>query len=198
MMEECNGIREGMISVTQALSILKQDYGPNEDAIEAAALRGQSVHSACAAYSVGLFPMLTEETEGYFQSFQAWFDAHVFRVAMEPERELRDDKLGFLGHMDLGWLVLNDGRNTLLDIKTPVQFRQTWSVQLAAYWHLVRKETGLTIIKPGVILLDPCGGPAKVKWVDEEEKMSIEQLFSLFLQALNWYKFLRNGNGGRK
>lgn len=184
-----------MISVTQALSIIAQDLGP-EWRVEAAAIRGQSVHSACAAYALGLFPMLTDETEGYFQSFQVWFDAHVSRVAMEPERELRDDKLGFLGHMDLGWLILNDGRNVLLDIKTPLQFRQTWSIQLAAYWHLVRKETGLTIIKPGVILLDSDGGKAKLKWVEEEEKLSIEQLFSLFCQCLNIYKYFENG--GRK
>jgi hypothetical protein len=194
-MKETGG---SLISVTQALSVINQSYGPNENVIEIAAIRGSLVHSACAAYALGLFPMSNEETEGYFQSFKNWFDAHVCRVAMEPEQELKDEKLGLVGHMDLGHLILNDGRNVLLDIKTPVQYRSSWSLQLAAYWHLVKLATNLTIIKPGVLMLDPDGGTAKVKWVEEEEKMSMDQLFSLFMQALNLFKFMNNGKGGGK
>lgn len=186
-----------MISVTQALSIISQNYGPDEAVIETAAQRGTAVHLVCAAYALGLFPMVTEETEGYFQSFKNWFDAHVSRVAMEPEKELRDEKLGLVGHPDL-IVELKNAELVLIDIKTPVAYRKTWSLQLAGYWHLVKKETGLTIIKPGVLMLDPNGRPAKVKWVEEEEKMGADHLFSLFCQVLNLCKFMNNGKGGGK
>jgi hypothetical protein len=185
-----------MISVTQALSIISQDFGPDEARVERAAERGTETHNACTAYAVNLFPVLNEETEGYFYSFKNWWDVHVSKLIIAPETELRDDKLGFLGHCEFWWLVLSNGINALIDLKTPIQYRKMWAIQVGGgYWHLIKKETGLNIIKPGVLMLDPDGGAAKLKWVEEEEKMRADQLFSLFLQALNWYKYLGDGGG---
>ena len=184
-----------MISVTRALKIIAQSYGPDDDVIEAAGIRGTLVHSACAAYATGYFPCVSLEVDGYVESFRTWFDANVDRVAMEPEIYLEDAKLGFYGHSDFGHLILKNGINALIDVKTPLQYRKTWALQLAAYHHLVRRVAKVNIIKPGVLMLDPDGGPAKLIWVEEREGMTVDQLFSLFHQALNLNNFMGGNNG---
>ena len=180
-----------MISVTRALSVIDQDYGP-QGRVEAAALRGTRVHSACTSYAMGLFPCLDDEIEGYYASFKAWFDDNVDKVMMEPEIWLEDKVLGFGGHPDLPWVRLKNGKAVLIDLKTPVQYRRSWDLQMGAYWHLVRREADLTILDPAVLMLDQDGGLAKLEWVEEPE-----QKFSLFLQALNLWKFFNGGGKGK-
>jgi hypothetical protein len=184
-----------MVSVTQALSVIAQDLGP-ADRVEAAGIRGTATHNACISYALGYFPMLTLETEGYFESFQDWFDQYVDAVMMEPEKELRDEKMGFLGHPDFSWLVLKDGRNALVDLKTPVQYRKLWSIQVGGgYWYLVKKVSQINIIEPAVLMLDPYGGSARLVWIEEKEGMKADQLFSLFHQCLNLHNYMNNGGG---
>ena len=185
-----------MESVTEILSVLPHDFGPNDDVIEFAASRGQSVHAACAARASGLFPVIDEDTAGYYHSFTAWFNEMVDTVMMAPELELKDEKMGFMGHPDFSWLRLKNGRNTVLDLKTPVAYQRYWSLQVGGgYWHLVRITTGLTVIEPSVLMLDPGGGQARLVWVEEKEGMRADQLFSLFCQAMNLKRFLENGGG---
>ena len=179
-----------MISVTQILGIINQDFGPDPDRVEAAADRGKRVHSACTAYALGLYPSLDSDTEGYFRSFKNWFDEMVREVILEPEMELVDSKWGFCGHPDFPWLRLKNGKNVLVDLKTPVQHRRIWDIQVGGgYWHLVRIHTGLTIIEPGCLLLDPDGGTARMQWVKNPE-----ECFSVFCGILKAKRFL---NGDR-
>lgn len=183
-----------MISVTQALSIIAQDLGP-EGRVEAAGIRGTRTHNACFAYALGLFPRLDYEIEGYFQSFRDWWEKMVISMEMEPEIELKDEKLGFLGHSDFWHLRLRDGRNTVLDLKTPVQYQKKWSLQVGGgYWWLA-KQAAKVNLEPSVLMLDPEGGKAKLIWVEEQEKMKCDQLFSLFMQCLNLFKYFKNGGG---
>jgi hypothetical protein len=176
-----------MISVTQALSIIAQDLGP-EGRVENAAERGTRTHDACFAYVLGLFPVLDMEIEGYFQSFLDWWGKMVDKMMMEPEIELKDEKLGFFGHADFWHLRLQNGRNTVLDLKTPVQYQKKWSLQLGGYWWLA-KQAARVPLEPSVLMLDPDGGKAKLIWVEEQEKMKCDQLFSLFMQVLNIHKY---------
>ena len=184
-----------MNRVSEILSVLPKDFGPNQDVIELAAIRGTAVHDACIAYALGLFPVVDEDTAGYFRSFTAWWDDMVDAMKMTPETELKDEKMGYCGHPDYGHLILNNGRNTVLDLKTPVTYQRYWSLQLSAYWHLVRQATGLTVIEPSVLMLDPEGGQARMVWVEEKEGMRADQLFSLFCQTANLKRFLENGGG---
>ncbi|MBU0907199.1 MAG: hypothetical protein KKE05_03520, partial [Nanoarchaeota archaeon] len=66
-----------LVSVTQALNVLKQVYPVSEDVLEAAQTRGTIVHKACASYAKNLWVTVPEEYQGYFNSFRNWFEQYV-------------------------------------------------------------------------------------------------------------------------
>ena len=174
-----------MIRVTQPLSVYADFSHIPNDVLQNAARRGTAVHSACAAYADGLFiPPLEDDVAGFFDSFTAWFDMYVERVYF-VEEELADPTLGFYGHPDIGCRLV-DGRNMIIDYKTPVAASKTWAPQTSAYLHLAR----LNRSEPydGSMVLQPRkdGKPAKATTYQYHN-----EAFSIFLSALNAYRYFK-------
>jgi hypothetical protein len=172
---------KSVISVTKALSIISQDYGP-EGAVEKAASRGQTVHQACAAYALGLYPILSEETEGYFVSFKNWWKKMVDCLVIDPETEVKDEALGVVGHPDI-IVILKNGEVVLVDLKTPIAFKDMWKVQISTYRHLVKVDKNIIVDRCGALRLNSDGRPAKIDWIEKPDFW-----FSIFLQALNLHR----------
>jgi hypothetical protein len=178
-----------MISVTQVLSVIDQDLGP-EGRVEAAGIRGTRTHNACFAYALNFFPRLDIEIEGYFQSFVDWWVKMVDGLVLDPEPEVKDEKLGVIGHPDL-IVKLKSEEVVLIDLKTPAAFKDIWKVQIATYRYLIKVDKGISVDRCGSLRLNPEGGLAKIDWIDNPDFW-----FSIFLQALNLHRiFGKDGNG---
>ena len=126
--------------------------------LEAAAVRGTAVHSACAAFAKGLPVMVDQDAKLYFDSFRGWFGRYVKR-ALYVEEEF-SDLLTYLitGHPDLV-CELADGRIVVVDYKTPQAESKTWRAQCAAYCWLVKPAVGPC--DGMALMLDRDGKPAK-------------------------------------
>lgn len=154
-----------------------------------AAERGTLIHDACRAVAldIGWFPITAEgrEITGYVQSFRRWFEA-VVREVIFTERELSDDRLGFIGHPDL--LVMSkDHEKLLIDLKSPVTKSKSWRLQLAAYGHLC-EQAGHRPDKIGSLRLHPEGKAPKMDWYEGSRL----QDFNVFLSASNVYRFFNS------
>lgn len=124
-----------LLSVTQALAPWNDFSLINSERLENAKQRGIRIHSAAAAKLTGTFrvvPLLPED-EGYWESLEDWIDSMVDHV-YDVEPELVDESLGFVGHPDL--ICKINGKNYVVDWKTPQKESKGWRIQLAAYCHL--------------------------------------------------------------
>ena len=154
-----------------------------EHILEQAKHRGTKVHSACAAYALGLFCPIPTEYAGYFLSFQQWFDTFVEEVVY-VEEGLVDETYGFQGHIDFYGRLKRLGM-ALIDLKTPIALYKQWKVQLAAYRRLLdidRKKVEVV----ASLQLDPYGGIPKMTRYEESA-----QDFNIFLGLLNGYHFFK-------
>lgn len=180
-----------MYSVTTILSIFNNFDGIPPAVLENAARRGTAVHRYFAGYALGLFmPVPTNEIAGYFYSFKAWFDTYVDRVFF-VEQKFTDHKLGFYGHADAG-LKLTDGRNVVVDWKTPAAESLTWGPQTAAYLHLANSEDKRVCHYDGCMAVQPKkdGRPATgivYAYTDE--------LFATFMAAKICYEYFHKKRG---
>lgn len=150
--------------------------------LEAASVRGTAVHDACATIARGL-PVLSmsQEIEGYVESYSRWFELMVDEVLLVEER-LIDVAFGYNGEPDL--IVRSNHQEIILvDNKTPVQLLKTWQLQCAGYYNLAVKQ-GITPDKCGSLRLHPDGKIAKMEYYGN----SLND-FNLFLQALNLHRF---------
>ena len=173
-----------LVRVTAPLGIFFREkirtLGVPDGVIDHASARGTAVHSACAAYALGLWiPPMSAEIQGYFDSFKAWFDKYVSKVYF-VEKEFIDHALGIIGHPDIGCQLI-DGRNLVIDYKTPTGVARSWGPQLAAYLHLARQDRRYD----GGMVLQPRkdGRPAKAvhyNYADSD--------FAVYLSALNCYR----------
>ncbi len=160
-----------------------------EQKLDVAKERGTRVHAACGSYAQGVWVApLPAEWQGYFESFKTWFDNFVDRVFF-VERRLQCDTYHFTGKIDLG-VRLIDGRNVVVDLKTPLQESPTWCAQLAAYLDLVMKSLDIDLIlkTSGIdcmaLKLDPRGTSAKAIVYQHSDDD-----FLAFLSALNAYRY---------
>ena len=171
-------------SVTQVLGLVTDFSNIRPEVLEHASQRGTQVHAYSAAYSRKLWvPRVPEDCAGYFQSFVSWSDTMVEEVLF-VETEFIDDKLGYIGHPDLG-VILKGGIGALIDLKTPVALQKVWKAQLAAYLKPVQKKFP-QIKKAGSLRLDPDGGTAKMAWYDESERD-----FAAFVNLLFAFKYFK-------
>ena len=183
-------------SVTEVLSpyflldVPKEQRHYIERHLEVAKERGKKVHAACGSYALGIWVApLPAEWQGYFDSFKTWFDNFVDRVFF-VEKRFQCDKFFFKGRVDLG-VRLIDGREIVVDLKTPLQESPTWKSQLAAYRHLSHVNNMYCIAPRSVngcmsLKLDPGGASAKAivyQYSDDD--------FAAFLSALNAFRYFK-------
>jgi len=148
-----------------------------------ASQRGSIVHRACAAFCSGAYVApLGEAYQGYFVSFQRWFDAYVKKVVL-VEKTFIDSVWGFTGTLDL-FCEMSNGVRALIDIKTPIAESHAWRVQLSAYRHLL-ESNGIETNASIALRLKKDGSEAIAtrypKWKDD---------FKVFLFALNAHRAL--------
>lgn len=157
--------------------------------LQAAAERGTRIHEACAAIvlDIGWRPLTSEAREiaGYVKSFERWFEAVVAEVVF-TERELADERFGFIGHPDL--LVRSKaGELLLVDLKSPLAKSKSWRLQLAAYAHLC-ELAGHRPGKIGSLRLHREGKAPAMDWYQESRL----QDFNTFLHCLAAYRFFNS------
>lgn len=146
--------------------------------------RGSFVHLACANYARRVWmPRLEDEYQGYFESFQGWFDKYVKKVHL-VETTLEDPDLGFCGTIDI-IVTMIDGIMTLPDYKTGKAKMRITLGQVAAYKHLARKN-GFPIQRTGVLYLKKDGTPAIF-----DPYLESERDFVAFHAALIAYRYFR-------
>lgn len=173
-------------SVTQVLGPFSDFSAIDPDVLEAAALRGTEVHNACACYAQSL-PVLGLEGDrvGYFDSFMFWFITYVDRVFF-VEKRLTHPVYQYNGKLDLGCKLV-DGRNMVVDYKTPATEGPTWKGQLSAYLELANYNQGQKFDGCMSLLLRKSGKAAKA--IVYQDSPSDD--FAAFLSALNAIRYFR-------
>lgn len=167
-------------SVTQVLAPFSDFSMIRPDVLDAAAERGSRLHSLFAAYALGVWvPSIQKNEDGYFESFQKWFDRHVIKIiAIEQRRS--SESFNYHGTADLVCMIsippVVDAL-AVVDFKTPITESRTWRPQVAAYAHLWGASFG------GALMIDPDGRPAKMIWADCQKD------FAAFISALNCYRY---------
>ena len=130
-------------------------------------------------------PPLPFEYQGYFESFQRWFDRYVKKVHL-IETILEDLDMGFKGTPDLIVTMIDDIM-TIPDYKTPKAKSPIWCGQLAAYQHLATKN-GYPAQKVGALRLHKDGKQA----IFDHYSTSPSD-FIAFHAALTAYRYLMKG-----
>lgn len=159
------------------------------DVLEIASTRGTEVHSICACIAKKLWVFDIPITlSGYVDSFKGWFDSMVEEVILAEER-LYDHALGFHGMPDLICRIKGDSDLSLVDYKTGKVVMPTWAVQIAAYRHLAIKA-GHPVHRVLSLRLSADGKPPIIN----ESTRNMNQLFNVFVSALNCYRHFYGGN----
>lgn len=168
-------------SVTEILNPYVDFSMVSEHILTRATDRGKTVHSICAGICQGLWiPEVSEECEGYIESFQGWFDSQVKEILL-VEEELIDEVYSFKGHPDI--IVKIPEGIVLVDLKTPTGLQKAWRLQLAAYLRLARK---FKPEKAGSLRLNADGKTAKMEWYKDSA-----QDFNIFLGLLNAHNYFK-------
>jgi hypothetical protein len=159
--------------------------------------RGTEVHKASAAISRGIWtPRLSDERQGYVESFRQWKITYVKRVFLVEQR-LYDDKHQISGKPDLTCELVDGPDPVLVDYKTGGRSR-LWEVQTATYIHLINISKLLIPLKVKraiVLILDKDGGEAHVPPGFEATAYHL----AIFLAMKTTYQFLTQGvKGGEK
>ena len=126
----------GMRSVTECFSPYMDWSKINADVLQAACERGSRVHRAIEGDLQGEFPMLPDDEKGYLDAARKFLD-NVTEIIL-VEKRLISDAYQFTGQVDLVCRIDGDARETVIDWKTSTSLSKSWSLQLAAYAHLVR------------------------------------------------------------
>lgn len=181
-----------LLHVTQVLQPWSDFSGVSPRILYTAAIRGMTVHKACAGLATGLF-ICGEDVEyaGYIKSFRSWFDLYVDKVLF-VEKTFINQSLGIVGTPDL-FCLLKTGERALIDLKTPATEYKSWRVQLAAYQMLVSQEYEIDVY--GTLRLLADGGLAVFKRYERQAED-----YAIFLSALNCYRYFNpqgkgDGNG---
>jgi hypothetical protein len=170
-------------SVTEVLSILDPIVWSHK--IEAAALRGTTVHEFATMHAQGFPPMnIPPEWEGYYESFAQWYNLFV-KQPIAIEERLAEPEMGFHGKPDLIFLSVED-ELCLADYKTGAATQKKWLLQIAAYDRLASKA-GHHLKRAGYVKLNKDGTPAA--FVDTLHLCN-GRTYNLFLSCLNLYRFL--------
>jgi hypothetical protein len=122
---------------------------------------GTQVHAAIEAEIKGEFPVLTEDTWGYFKSFLRWRD-ELNPFFEQSEQRYFCDHYRMTGQIDALVRFAPGNSPILIDFKTSAQEGTTWPLQA----HLYDLLLGMNDIERGnhylFIKLDKMGGFPKV------------------------------------
>lgn len=137
------------------------------DVLENAAIRGTKVHAACEGVAKGLDPWpLSEECQGYFDSFMRWWEKGQEIKAVE--KRMFCDRLGLTGQIDL--ILDTPEGDVICDLKTSAAESKTWRYQGSAYSYLAR-ESGYEPYKIMFLKLDREGKFPKQYFYEENMDM---------------------------
>lgn len=104
--------------------------------LDYAADRGTRVHKYAELYAQGmLFGDIDLDCFEYVQAFIQWFDENVTEV-ISQELRMYCDTLLIQGQCDMIAKVKGYRGNTLVDLKTSLNYSKTWNLQTAAYKYL--------------------------------------------------------------
>ena len=172
-----------LVRVTEALGPYADFSMVDDDVLQKAAQRGTDTHRYCQMIADGLWVNnIKTECQGPVQSFKRWFDSMVDEV-IATEVELKDEALGFMGHIDL-IARLRDTFTYVIDYKTPITKGKLWEAQLAGYEHLAKRK--YQIKQSGSLQLHPDGGVPKMNWYTDNK-----EAFTAFLSAVNAYRHFK-------
>ena len=177
-----------MISVTTALSPFNNFSQVPPALLEEAKERGTMAHNLFASHALGLWiPLVPENCIGYLDSFRRWFEDTVVEV-IAVEKRIVHPVHNFTGQLDLLCRIRGDAGLMLLDHKTPLALYKSWRVQCSAYKKLADLEYP-NITRTGSLRLSREGKRAKL----EEYSGTVERDFSIFLNCLSAFNFLKGG-----
>jgi len=166
-------------------------YGPDftqvpPHILELGQERGTRVDAWCSGYALGQYMLPPEPfIEGYCRSFSEWFDRNVESVWLCKKR-LTSKTWGFTGEPDMGVVYKHEGKNVLIDLKTPLGLQPVWDGQLSAYEILIEEELGIKVDRSGSLRLRPDGSPALFHEVREGAECK-----KAFLHALMAHKYFK-------
>lgn len=171
--------------VTEIISPWSDFSDIPEATLQYAADRGSRVHEYCARIARGEFVMSVDaDCAPYVDSFRRWFDSQVLEVLLVEER-LEDPGFGYTGQIDLLIQAKSDRLIWLVDLKAPVISYKQWSMQIAAYRHLVEIK-GFLPERTGSLQLSPEGKTPKMKWYQDSATD-----FNAFLSALSVHNYMK-------
>lgn len=174
-------------SVTQIISFCNPGAfaGVAPEVLAAACRRGTALHSLFAAYALELPTFeVPPELEGYFTSYQRWFDDMVVKVIL-AEEQVTHPTLGYTGTPDLVCQLKGDGGLALGDDKSSAVFSKGWRLQTSAYRDLVEKAKELYI--PRTFSLQPRVDGSRA--VFREYTRSLSADFAVFQSCLQVWRF---------
>lgn len=187
MKKQHDGDGEKFLGYTRVTEILSRftDFSHIQPSVLANACdRGSRVHHFCEMYVKNLLiEPVDDDCKPYFNSFVAWFDELVEEV-IESEQRLFCDEWKITGQIDLILKLKNTDTLYIVDIKTPQQKADSWTLQTAAYKHLVESNSDLKIDYRGCLMLNRHGGFPKMIGYPSHEKD-----LDLFFSACKLHKF---------
>lgn len=171
---------EDYTRVTSVLSPLSGLSAVNPQVLANACKRGVEIHKLCDAVIEGIgTPEVCNDWRGYLNSFLLFEKGKKF--LQKPSR-LFCDKHMITGEVD--GIYKDESQVVLFDIKTPLQEKKTWCLQLSAYWYLC-SVNDIKIDRIIALKLDKNGKEPKIF----EYKID----FQSYLECLNVYnKFFKN------
>ena len=185
---DSDGIPEGYLRVTQALSPFSNLHKIDPKVLENAADRGRRVHLYCEMHAKNLFVSdYDEDCKVYVEAFKLWYDHNVEKLVYS-EKRINSARHMLSGAFDMMVILKGDTGPSLIDIKTPAASSLSWPLQLGAYRMLIREEMDVSIDRRIVLKLPKLGKPiAKVYEFTEHEKDE-----NLYLKALDLYRYFNS------
>lgn len=150
--------------------------------LDAACQRGTTVHAMISATMSGMgCPDITSDFQGYYDSFESWYNHQDANSFYMPERWY-DDETMMTGECDC--LMQNEGQTILIDFKTSAKSNKSWILQAGGYTFL-SKKCGIIVDKIRFFRLSKKG--AEILQT-EYDPVEAETLFKKALDLHNFFK----------
>jgi hypothetical protein len=154
-------------------------YNINEGVLQRKAELGTSVHAAINAHVKDEFIPITDEEEGYFNSYLKW-EAATGLQPVDPEKRLYDPLMNLTGRIDMLANFKGSEKLFITDFKCTVSADGSkWPIQAALY-KLLCDLNNIKVDNTALFVqLDPSGDMPKVHKYEVDKK--------LISTAISWY-----------